>query len=318
MDFMEEETINGEIGEIGEIGEAIETVSTCATISVPKVLRKYGPSYGSQPNVFCNNCGRHGHQFNQCKNPVMSAGVIVFRNNAHHNTREYLMICRRNTLGFVDFVRGKYPIYDKLYLLNIVREMTETEKHRIVSCTFDELWIELWGDNLHTYYTEEKVSRNKFRQLRAGVTIQNETFTIKDIVGMTHDPEMGMDTWQVPEWGFPKGRRNYLEKDYTCAIREFQEETGYYKNHMNIIHNVLPYEEIFIGSNLRCYKHKYYLAYMPYERTINTSGFQKSEVSMMRWMSYSECVANIRHYNREKITVLKNVDATLNNLVLVI
>ena len=289
-----------------------------AEVDTSKVLRKYFPSYGTQPNIFCNNCGRHGHQYNQCKNPVMSAGVIVFRNNVHHNTREYLMICRKNTLGFVDFVRGKYPIYDKHYLLNIVREMTETEKNRIVSCTFDELWIELWGDNLHSYYTEEKVSRNKFRQLRAGVTIHDETFTIKDIVEITRDPSMGMETWHVPEWGFPKGRRNYLEKDYTCAIREFQEETGYYKCHMNIIHNVLPYEEIFIGSNLRCYKHKYYLAYMPYERTIDTDCFQKSEVSKMRWMTYSECVANIRHYNREKIMVLKNVDATLNSLVLVI
>ena len=29
------------------------------------------------------------------------------------------------------------------------------------------------------------------------------------------------------EWGFPKGRRNFQEKDIVCGIREFEEETGY-------------------------------------------------------------------------------------------
>ena len=33
--------------------------------------------------------------------------------------------------------------------------------------------------------------------------------------------------WITPEWGFPKGRRNYMETDNSCAIREFNEETGY-------------------------------------------------------------------------------------------
>ena len=38
-------------------------------------------------------------------------------------------------------------------------------------------------------------------------------------------------TWLEPEWGYPKGRRNYQEKDLHCALREFEEETGYPKHH---------------------------------------------------------------------------------------
>ena len=35
--------------------------------------------------------------------------------------------------------------------------------------------------------------------------------------------------WKMPEWGFPKGRRNYQENDISCALREFEEETGYHR-----------------------------------------------------------------------------------------
>ena len=30
---------------------------------------------------FCNNCGKHGHLFHQCKNPITSIGIIVFNND---------------------------------------------------------------------------------------------------------------------------------------------------------------------------------------------------------------------------------------------
>ena len=62
--------------------------------------------------------------------------------------------------------------------------------------------------------------------------------------------------WDEPEWGFPKGRRNYKEKDLECALREFEEETGIQKSSLTIIKNLNPFEEIFTGSNLKSYKHK--------------------------------------------------------------
>ena len=63
--------------------------------------------------------------------------------------------------------------------------------------------------------------------------------------------------WEEPEWGFPKGRRNYQENDLTCGLREFEEETGYDKQSVSIIKNLLPFEETFVGSNLKSYKHIY-------------------------------------------------------------
>lgn len=39
------------------------------------------------------------------------------------------------------------------------------------------------------------------------------------------------ETWEYPGWGFPKGRRNYLEGEYECAVRETVEETGFMTDH---------------------------------------------------------------------------------------
>ena len=69
-------------------------------------------------NLYCGNCGKIGHVYRKCLEPITSLGVIVFRKNAE-NKFEYLMIRRRNTLGFVEFVRGKYNFTNYKYLYQI-------------------------------------------------------------------------------------------------------------------------------------------------------------------------------------------------------
>ena len=73
---------------------------------------------------FCNNCGKRGHSFGQCRQPITSIGVIGFHYNPTDKQVEYLLICRKDSLGYVDFVRGKYNIHNKQHLMNIIDEMT--------------------------------------------------------------------------------------------------------------------------------------------------------------------------------------------------
>ena len=109
---------------------------------------------------FCNNCGKHGHLFHQCKNPITSIGIIVFNNS---DELKYLMIRRKDSLGYVDFMRGKYPLFNKRYLLNIINEMTENEKKNLLTYDFNTLWKELWGEHIGSQYrAEEKTSKEKF------------------------------------------------------------------------------------------------------------------------------------------------------------
>ena len=68
----------------------------------------------------CNNCGIYGHLFYKCKKPIMSFGIISYRNNEITNNVEYLMIRRKDSLGYVDFIRGKYSLDNITYIINFI------------------------------------------------------------------------------------------------------------------------------------------------------------------------------------------------------
>jgi 8-oxo-dGTP pyrophosphatase MutT (NUDIX family) len=273
---------------------------------------------------FCNNCGKPGHIFIQCKIPITSYGIIAFRYNQEREP-EFLMIRRKDTLGFIDFLRGKYLVQNKYYIMNMLKQMTQQEKESLKKGDFNELWRTLWGDNVisNKYKAEENTSRDKYNMLYYGILNKNDYFTLNMLIDESNQESQ----WNEPEWGFPKGRRNYQEKDYDCAVREFIEETGYSfkKNTSSKLHskqggamdsinknikniqNILPYEEIFIGSNYKSYKHKYYLMYFDYEESMTIHNFEKAEVSKMEWKSYPDCMNCIRPYNLEKKRVITNI-----------
>jgi len=77
-------------------------------------------------NNICNNCGKQGHQFHQCKLPITSYGMIVFRSS--ENGIQYLMIRRKNSFGYIDFIRGKYIANNLEHLEILFNEMSIEEK----------------------------------------------------------------------------------------------------------------------------------------------------------------------------------------------
>jgi 8-oxo-dGTP pyrophosphatase MutT (NUDIX family) len=94
-------------------------------------------------------------------------------------------------------------------------------------------------------------------------------------------------------------------------LREFEEETGYLKDSIEIVENIIPFEEIFIGSNHRPYKHKYFLALKKDDGNYSISKYQRSEVSKIEWKHLEECLKSIRNYNIEKKNVLLRVNETI-------
>ena len=260
-------------------------------------------------NIFCTNCGKNGHHFRSCKKPITSSGIICFLKRNHKI--EYLLICRKDTLGYVEFMRGKYPMYFKSYIINLINEMTIQEKNNLLTKTFDDLWYQLWGDFVNSKYsTEGKISKSKFSHIKDGVNIyDSDFFELKELI------QKSTTKWTEPEWGFPKGRREYHETDVDCSKREFQEETGISSRKINMILNVIPYEETFMGSNYKSYKHKYYLAYM--KDIDNTTNFQKTEVSNMKWLTYDQVLKHIRPYNNELINIVKKVNKLIKDYAIV-
>lgn len=259
---------------------------------------------------YCNNCGKQGHLYHQCKMPITSIGLISFR--IHNDEIEYLMICRKDTLGYIDFIRGKYSVFNKDYILNMLKQMTNDEKQKLKTLNFEELWIDLWGTKSVSsqYKSEEIISYEKINSLTNGISINNNYYTLELLIEESNHYPL----WEEPEWGFPKGRRNYQETDFECALREFSEETGYSTKQIMTFQNIYPFEEIFTGSNYKSYKHKYYLAYMKYNNTLVIDKFQKSEVSKLEWKKFDDCISAIRPYNLEKIRMLTNINNIIKSL----
>jgi len=142
-------------------------------------------------NIICNNCGKQGHLFHQCRLPITSYGIIVFRTSAVRGI-QYLMIRRKNSFGYIDFMRGKYILNNLEHLQHIFNEMSIEEKELIRKHNFEILWRMMWGiqDTVHQnqFRVEELASQKKFEVLKNGLStgINGELITLNNIINNSH------------------------------------------------------------------------------------------------------------------------------------
>jgi 8-oxo-dGTP pyrophosphatase MutT (NUDIX family) len=267
---------------------------------------------------FCGNCGKKGHVYRKCLAPITSLGVIVYKMN-DNNEREYLMIQRRDTLGFVEFMRGKYNLSNYSYIYELFSIMTENERGRLISKDFDELWSDLWmNKNTRQYHNEYENSRKKYNKLKEGFYGKkdngDEEFVTLEKIHNTQPVK-----WQEPEWGFPKGRRMLKETDIECATREFREETGLEDTDYHICEDLGRIEETFYGTNNIRYRHIYFIGIWndksTKKLTVDSSNFsQISEIGNISWFPYTVAHNKIRCYNWEKRRLLYNLEYELNDI----
>ncbi len=230
----------------------------------------------------------------------------------------YLMIQRKNSLSYVDFIRGKYDLDDFEYIYNTISMMTIKEQQDLLTHSFEELWSDLWACPIPSIHHNQEYldSKMKYQKLKDGYMIQKceiqFPMNIKKIL------DSCKIFYEEAEWGFPKGRRNLSEKNIECAKREFQEETGIMENEYHIL-NLSPLEEIYLGSNHIRYKHIYYFAQMIDKKEIKVNKedeHQKSEVGDIRWVTVEEGFLLIRDYHKEKRNILTNSHEFLKTLIL--
>lgn len=291
--------------------------------------KKKSPNKTKYRNIYCVNCGEKGHVVKDCNGPITSFGIIAFKivesekdemfdknnrlqeilsttkcttsmlnyRNIYPKTK-FLMIQRKDTMGFTDFVRGKYPDdQDELekVLPIFLNEMTEMEKNTLMTKSFDEIWRALWvNHDSKCFKNEYEFAYRKFQKL-----------DIPNLVRKSHS------RFQFQEFGFPKGRRNMKETNIACAEREFYEETGYDKTCYDFIKNYPTIHEEFVGTNGVRYRHIYYLVKIkdnaPPPKIDYRNKIQTGEVQNIGWFTYDECMSIIRPYDTAKKQVIKKV-----------
>lgn len=253
--------------------------------------------------MYCNNCGDKGHVFRSCPDPVISCGILFLRGiyeplhlPVDPTSISVLMVRRKDSMSYMEFIRGKYDSRDIEYVKRQIANMTIQEQKLISTETFETLWTKLWGTNREIDSPEYQIAEDKFNSV-----------DIKKIISEVPSK------FNEPEWGFPKGRRMKGETDIQCAIREYFEETNIPQEAYTIREDLM-FSETFTGTNNVRYKHIYFVALLKDSKVINLSQkltpVQRREISSVGWKTLAECKNITRpHYIERKkmITDLERI-----------
>jgi 8-oxo-dGTP pyrophosphatase MutT (NUDIX family) len=277
--------------------------------------------------LVCVNCGSEGHILRECSAPTTSFGIIAIRKNhpgIHRGpliaeTRYtclshaqpppspvagpaadekhgylFLMVQRKDTMGFIDFIRGRYPPEQQArrrMIHTYFSEMTCEERQKLRTESFSDIWDNLWRNHSSKSYIGEFLEcKRKYDEV--------------DVQGLLDQTECH---WYEQEYGFPKGRKNIRETDEACALREFCEESGYRRHELRLLPQE-PLEENFRGTNGVMYRHVYFMAEIPRhvgKPRMDYDNLQQSgEIRNVSWFTLDECLATIRPYDVAKKDML--------------
>ena len=201
-------------------------------------------------NVICLNCNNVGHIQKNCKYPINSYGIILFKvDNDNDNNIKFLMIQRKYSYAYLSLLQAKY-LYNidnddinKEQLLHLISLLPLNERYLIKRYSFKYLWNKIWIWKSNNTCKNIDILENKFNELK-----KNYIHLI-----MEHNLD---NVLLEPEWEFPKGKRMKDESNLQCALRECEEETGIY---IYKVYDKIYYEK-FIGSNGLAYCNNYYLS----------------------------------------------------------
>ena len=255
--------------------------------------------------MYCNNCGEKGHVFRTCKEPVISCGILLLRGiyeplklPVDPKTVSVLMVKRKDSMSYMEFIRGKYDLEDVAYTGRLIYNMTQSEQKLIVEEEFDTLWTRLWGVGRDSHSQEYTISKEKYAILDRKMMVEKFPSPYKET-----------------EWGFPKGRRSKGETDITCGIREFLEETNISRDCYNLKEDV-SFTETFKGTNNIDYRHIYFVALLRDSRGINLkklTPMQSKEIAAVDWKTLSECKNIIRPHYAERKNLITDVEKFVSN-----
>ena len=260
-------------------------------------------------NIYCNNCGVKGHLYKDCRSPVISCGNIIFR--LDKDEPEILMIQRKDSLCYIEFLRGKYDIYNINYIQILIDKCNNEEKYNILEKSFDNLWEDLWlidnGDKKYKNNSDYLKGYEKFIKLSNGF-LYNKT---GKIINLNYFIMNSNTNYKETEWEFPKGRRNSNESNLECAKREFTEETNYINKDYELIENIQNFSEEFIGENKVRYKYIYFIGHLKNIKkevlVDRNNKNQYSEVKDIRWLNKKDSLNIIRDYHHTRCDVIHKI-----------
>ena len=236
----------------------------------------------------CANCGVLAHSFRDCRGPIQSFGVIAVK--FVEGVPHYLLVRRRDSISYVEFLRGKYKMDNPAYISLLINGMSADERRRLLTGAFPALWGALWNSqNTRQFRNEYEIAQRTFEAIR----------NTGDISGrlLVEYVEHASEAWAEPEWGFPKGRRTLRETERRCALREFAEETGLPETAVHLVEDEPVYLEEYTGTNGIQYKQIYFVGAVAPDNTVHlepTNRVMSREIGDIQWLPFEEAYLKIR------------------------
>jgi len=200
------------------------------------VENTHSPSYkygGGRAGMQCVNCGCYGHMYKTCNHPIISCGIICFKlvtDEQGMNYPLYLMIQRKDSLSYVEFMRGKYDLSNREYLIKLVSGMTQKERDMLCEYDFETLWNILWCKPVKPRASRQSVYNHI--ETASGSTDGGEKYTnydteISDIVLSKQRGRKSLDKYKPRNstenrrLSSGSGSRNF-NKEYRVAKKKFE------------------------------------------------------------------------------------------------
>lgn len=240
-----------------------------------------------------------------------SYGILCARFNNKTKKIEILLIQKRATFYYTDFILKNHIKYNENNLLYFFDHMTHDEKLDILSLDFSRMWYRIWMINPDFPHNseEQKLSQERYEKYIAYKNNFEKNYLmdkgrgLKELINKSQHSEC--------LWEIPKGRKaTPYEKDMVCAMREFEEETGISSSEYYILDE--PPLTMTNNSPNTKYINYYYIAIMPNIKNIklNYNNIQQlSEVSKIEWMDLDKI--NLIDTNKKLYNLSKSANKML-------
>lgn len=225
-----------------------------------------------------------------------SYGIACCRINTKTNEPEVLMIKKKYTYAFFDFVFTRYNKNDNNRLKKLFNQMSYSEKIDILQLDFDKLWCRIRltipiKSKIQSEMAEYNTYITKKKRFNWNFVDSDKGKRLKRLINGT----MSIDAL----WEIPKGRPNTGEKPINTALREFKEETDISINKFTFLVHIKPIVTVYTSNNIT-YKHTYFMAVankFNWNPTINFSSYeQMMEIECIDWVSFNEAkYLNMKH-----------------------
>ena len=227
----------------------------------------------------------------------VSYGVILIK--IDNDDKKILMINRKNSLCYIDFMRGKYKMNNLDYINKLISRMSIDEINNIKTKNFDYLWRTLWNiPEKNNYKTKKEyiISYNKFTKIKPFINYD---------IGFSDS-----------EWEIPKGKKKKNETNKEAACRELEEETNIKSDDYEIVENIVPLIEKFKGEDNNNYTNIYYFGICNNDSNIffnKDNQDQINEIKDLGFLSKEDAIKKIRDYSFSKKQIILDTFEFINN-----